>query len=188
MLTSAFIAAPLFFILAEICRLPFCLKLESTGKQYYKPFQISCHYQTILTFSKSFWLTILHTFWEFISNNTDIFRELLANNTAHLSKASIKQYRHFPRVTGNHYYKTLKISNQYQTILTFSESYWQAILHTFQEVIASNICIFREFILHNIDMFRLSWHSCSVWDKPGWLNWFWEFLCERLSSFNLKGF
>ena len=31
-------------------------------------------------------------------------------------------------------------------------------------------------------------HSCSVWDKPGWLNWFSQFLCERLSSFNLKGF
>ena len=34
----------------------------------------------------------------------------------------------------------------------------------------------------------LSWHSRSVWDKPGWLNWFWQFLCERLSSFNPKGF
>ena len=26
----------------------------------------------------------------------------------------------------------------------------------------------------------------AVWDKPGWLNWFWQFLCERLSSFNPK--
>ena len=34
---------------------------------------------------------------------------------------------------------------------------------------------------------KLSWHSCSVWDKPGWLNWFWQFLCEGLSSFNPKG-
>ena len=24
--------------------------------------------------------------------------------------------------------------------------------------------------------------------KPGWLNWFWQFLCDGLSSFNLKGF
>ena len=23
----------------------------------------------------------------------------------------------------------------------------------------------------------------SVWDKPGWLNWFWQFLHKRLSSF-----
>ena len=35
---------------------------------------------------------------------------------------------------------------------------------------------------------KLSWNSCSVWDKPGWLNWLWQFLCERLSSFNPEGF
>ena len=35
---------------------------------------------------------------------------------------------------------------------------------------------------------RLSWHSCSMWDKLGWLNWFWQCLCEGLSSFNTKGF
>ena len=35
---------------------------------------------------------------------------------------------------------------------------------------------------------KLSWHSCSMWGKPGWLNWFWQFLCERLSSFNPKRF
>ena len=33
---------------------------------------------------------------------------------------------------------------------------------------------------------KLSWHSCSTWDKLEWLNWFWQFLCERLSSFNPK--
>ena len=33
----------------------------------------------------------------------------------------------------------------------------------------------------------LSWHSCYMWDKLGWLNWFWQFLCGRFSSFNLKG-
>ena len=35
---------------------------------------------------------------------------------------------------------------------------------------------------------KLSWHSCSMWDDPGWLNWFWQFLCEVLSSFDPKGF
>ena len=35
---------------------------------------------------------------------------------------------------------------------------------------------------------KLSWHSCSGWGKRGWLNWFWQFLCEGLSSFNLKRF
>ena len=33
---------------------------------------------------------------------------------------------------------------------------------------------------------KLSWHSCSLWDKIGWFNWFWQFLCEGLSSFNPK--
>ena len=27
-----------------------------------------------------------------------------------------------------------------------------------------------------------------MWDKLGWVNWFWQFLCEGLSSFNLKRF
>ena len=27
-----------------------------------------------------------------------------------------------------------------------------------------------------------------MWDKPGWLNWYWQFLCKVLSSFNLEGF
>ena len=22
---------------------------------------------------------------------------------------------------------------------------------------------------------KLSWHSCSMWNKPGWLDWFWQF-------------
>ena len=35
---------------------------------------------------------------------------------------------------------------------------------------------------------KLSWHVCSVWDKPRWLNWFKQFLCEGLSSVNPKGF
>ena len=33
-----------------------------------------------------------------------------------------------------------------------------------------------------------SWHFCCIWDKLGWLNWFWEFLCGWSSSFNLKRF
>ena len=35
---------------------------------------------------------------------------------------------------------------------------------------------------------KLSWHSWSMWDKIGWLSWFWQFLCEPFPSFNLKGF
>ena len=37
-------------------------------------------------------------------------------------------------------------------------------------------------------LIRLSWNSYSVWDKLVWLNWFWQFLYEVLSSFKLKGF
>ena len=34
----------------------------------------------------------------------------------------------------------------------------------------------------------VSWHSCSIWDKLVFLNWFRQFLCEELSSFNPKRF
>ena len=27
----------------------------------------------------------------------------------------------------------------------------------------------------------LSWHSCSIWVKLGWLSWFWQFFCDELS-------
>ena len=51
-----------------------------TAKQYYKHFQISYHYRTILTFSESYWqTTIANTFPKFISNNTDIFKEFFSN-------------------------------------------------------------------------------------------------------------
>ena len=32
----------------------------------------------------------------------------------------------------------------------------------------------------------LEWNSTDI--KLGWFNWFWQFLCEKLFSFNLKGF
>ena len=35
---------------------------------------------------------------------------------------------------------------------------------------------------------KLSWHSYSMWNKLGWLNWSWQFLCEELSPFNSKRF
>ena len=35
---------------------------------------------------------------------------------------------------------------------------------------------------------ELSWHSCYMRDKPGWLNWFSQFLWEGLSSSNPEGF
>ena len=62
-----------------------------TPKQYYTFFQ-SLH-QPILLFSEESYLqTILHTFPDFLSNNTDIFRELMVNSIAYISRAYIKQY------------------------------------------------------------------------------------------------
>ena len=40
----------------------------------------------------------------------------------------------------------------------------------------------------NSQTLRLYWHSCSVWHKLGWLNWFCQFFCKWLSSFNPKRF
>ena len=57
-----------------------------------------------------------------LSNNTDIFKGFLANNTTHLLRVHIKQ------------------------ILIFSESYWQTILHTFLELPSNSTDIFRELL------------------------------------------
>ena len=35
---------------------------------------------------------------------------------------------------------------------------------------------------------KLSLPSCSMWEKIRWLNWFWQFLFEGLSSFHVEGF
>ena len=40
----------------------------------------------------------------------------------------------------------------------------------------------------NFTLIKLSWHSCSIKNKLWWLNWFWQFLGDGLSSFNLKRF
>ena len=34
---------------------------------------------------------------------------------------------------------------------------------------------------------KLSWHSCSMWEKLGWLSRFWQFLCEGLSITHIHG-
>ena len=33
---------------------------------------------------------------------------------------------------------------------------------------------------------KLSWHSCCMWDKPRWLSWFLQFLCESFLPLILK--
>ena len=39
------------------------------------------------------------------------------------------------------------------------------------------------------NFYKLSWHTCSVWNKIGWLNWFWLYfsvISQGLSSINPK--
>ena len=79
-------------------------------------------HQTILTFSESYWQTILHTFPEFISSNTDIFRV----------PSKLKYSKNFFQST-------------YHTIMTLSESYCQTIL-TYSEFISNNIHTFTELL------------------------------------------
>ena len=52
----------------------------------------------------------------------------------------------------------------------------------------TNICgLCSNFVECESFLIKLSLLSGSVWDKPGWLNSFWQCLSERLSSFNSKG-
>ena len=115
----------------------------------------------ILTFSESYWQRILKTFPDFISlsNNIDIFRELLPNNSTSFQdfissntdisqgffhrvssklnyskiffRVHITQYWHFPGVTTKQYWL---IQSSYQTVFTLSQSYYQTIVHTFCRV------------------------------------------------------
>ena len=52
-----------------------------------------------------------------------------------------------------------------------------------------NIWVFAPILLNLISLESnspgISWF---MWEKLRWINWFWQFLCEGLSSFNLKRF
>ena len=96
------------------------------------------HYQHFEGVTPKEYYTLFHT-----SSNTDIFRQLLSNNT-HFSRAYIKQYSDIFKVTGKQYCTLFQ--SLHQTILTFSESYWQTTPQTFPEFILSNNDIFRKFL------------------------------------------
>ena len=91
--------------------------------------------QTILPLSESLW----QTFPDFLSlsNNTDIFRELLAKNTTHFSRVYIKQYWHFQRVPSKLNYSKKVFQSSYQTILTDSKLTSNS-THTFTELLPDN--------------------------------------------------
>ena len=106
------------------------------------------------------------------SNNTDIFRMLLANNIPHFSSVHIKQYWYFQRVTGKQCTRFQKLD---QTTLTFSESYWQTKLQTFPDFISlsNNTDIFRVTGKQYYKLFRVEvtqhWHFQKVTIKLYWL-------------------
>ena len=85
---------------------------------------------------------------DYASSNTDILRELLANNTTHFSRVYIKQYWHFHRIP----YKLNYSKNifrvhitliSYQIILTYSEFISNSI-HTFTELLPNSSKYFFE--------------------------------------------
>ena len=52
----------------------------------------------------------------------------------------------------------------------------------------TNIWGFRSSFVECESFLGSNSHSCSMWDKLGWLSWFGQFLCDGLSSFNPKRF
>ena len=118
---------------------------EVTSKSYYTLFQSS--YQTILTLSGSYYQTTLYFG---TSNNTNIFRELLANNTTNFYRFHIiiKQYWIIQRVVSKLNYSKIFFQSSYHTILTLSDSYYQTILN-YSELILNIIHTFTELLSNN---------------------------------------
>ena len=115
--------------------------------------------QTTLTFSESYWQTKLQTFSDFISlsNNTDIFREVLTNNTTNFSRfyIIIKQYWHFQ----SYWQAILQTFQSWgNTTLTLSKSYYQTIL-TYSELISNGIHNITELLPNNGKYFFESFHG-----------------------------
>ena len=102
-----------------------------------------------MTFSECYWQTIKQSFPELISNNTNIFRELLVNNATKFSTFHIimKQYWHFLGVTGKQHYissntdtfrellaNNIDLFRAHEKEFTLSQSYYQTIVNTFFRV------------------------------------------------------
>ena len=111
-------------------------------------------------------------FSEFLSSNTHTFSELLPKKTKHILRVLSNITDTFRGLLSNN---TTHVS-RHQTILTFSESYWQTILDTFPEFISSNTDNFREFlpILAVVKTFFRAhitqyWHFQVVTTKQYWL-------------------
>ena len=97
------------------------------------------------------------------------------------------------------YFKDCRLINSQPTFLFLTYLSIKRIL-----AILSNGCKLDKFVSHN--SLKLSFVAFvqillntnlslnqtlltfCLWDKLRWLNWFWQFLCNRLSSYSLKGF
>ena len=80
------------------------------------------------------------------------------NKSKHIFRVHIKDYWHFDTVTPKQHYTIFQTSKQ----LTFSESYWPTILHTFPELKSNNTNIFRELLANNTK------HFSRVYIKQYW--------------------
>ena len=80
-----------------------------------------------------------HFLSEFISNNTETFRDILLHKTLFV-RHHIKHYWYFRGDTTKQYYSHL---SEFTSHITFSGSYYKAILHIFSELISNNIDTFR---------------------------------------------
>ena len=122
-------------------------------------------YQTTLMFSESDCQPILHTFPEFIPINTDIFRELLANNTTNFSRfyTIITQYRHFQRVTDKqftlHFFSVyIKQYWHFQRVpskLKYSKNFFQSSYHTILTFRNTEFCHQMFMSLHDWSLMAL---------------------------------
>ena len=87
-----------------------------------------------------------HFVSEFISNNTETFREIPPHKTLFV-RVHIKQYWHFRRVTTKQYYLH---SPEFISHNTLSGSNYEIILHIFSEFMSNNTETFREILPHKI--------------------------------------
>ena len=93
-----------------------------------------------MTLSGNYSQAILHTFLD-IKQYTDIFREPLANNTTHFSRAYIKQYWHtesYRELTGKQYYTLFQYL--YQAILRWDFQRFPSKLNYNKKLFQSSYC------------------------------------------------
>ena len=95
-------------------------------------------------------------FSEFISNNTNTFRELLPNKSKNIFRVHIKYYWHFQGVISKQYYTLFQTSSNTDIFRVTGKQYYTL----FQT--SSNTDIFRELLANNTT------HFSRVYIKQYW--------------------